>query len=292
MRIRGQRLFAAIVALGWLASAPGPREAHAQLIAEYKFNETSGTVAHDSVGGVNGTLHGGASFVPNAGAFGGAVQLDAATNSYVDMGNNFGFLTGDFSLSLWVKVAPNANFPDPNSGVVAGKHHNGFVNGYVLATGTSGAVAFYASDPGPSQGLVSPVTINNNQWHNVIGVYHAGANGLKDLYIDGAYLGSVHTQNTVQVSDADFIVGGSDYFGTNRGLFTGSVGDLRLYSNALTATDALTIYQTGTAVPEPGPLGLAGVAAAVAVVWRWLLRGRAGDTGGLPTSANSRRALA
>src|SRR5437868_5100587 len=38
-------------------------EARASLLSEWNFDETTGSVAHDSVGTVDGTLHGNAAFV-------------------------------------------------------------------------------------------------------------------------------------------------------------------------------------------------------------------------------------
>jgi len=67
-------------------------------VAYYNFDEASGTIAHDSVGSINGTLMGGATFDPGAGINGGAVSLNTATNAYVDMGNNFAFTSGSFSI--------------------------------------------------------------------------------------------------------------------------------------------------------------------------------------------------
>jgi hypothetical protein len=105
-------------------------EAQGGLIAEYNFDETGRTIAHDSVGSVNGTLFGGATFVPGAGIQGGAISLDKATNSFVDMGNNFGFTSsGDFSIQTWVKL----NAGDTSFSMLIAEHHSTIVAGYLLA---------------------------------------------------------------------------------------------------------------------------------------------------------------
>jgi len=54
------------------------------LVSYYQFDESSGVIAHDSVGSINGMLQGGTLFVQNEGIRGGAVKLDKATGDYID----------------------------------------------------------------------------------------------------------------------------------------------------------------------------------------------------------------
>src|SRR5438045_6562567 len=83
--------------------APPPHGARA--LAHWKFDETNGLVAHDSVGTYNGTLaSSGASFVPG-GISGGALSLSKANNGIVNMGNVLGLENTDFSLIVWIKMA-------------------------------------------------------------------------------------------------------------------------------------------------------------------------------------------
>ena len=94
-------------------------EAQGSLIAEYSFDETSGTIAHDSIGSVNGSLQGGATFAPGAGVNGsGAINLNRATGGLVNMGDHFGFVGGSFSAEVWVKLNPG----DTDASLPIGKH--------------------------------------------------------------------------------------------------------------------------------------------------------------------------
>ena len=73
----------------------------AGLVAHWTFDETGGTVAHDSAGGLNGTLSPtGAGFVPG-GISGNAVSLSQAANGFVNMGNVLALTNGDFSVVAW-----------------------------------------------------------------------------------------------------------------------------------------------------------------------------------------------
>jgi len=69
----------------------------------WKFHETSGTSAHDSIGNVNGTLHGGAKFLQVEDD--GCVNIPASEDSYVSFGTNVGqFGKKDFTVSLEFKT--------------------------------------------------------------------------------------------------------------------------------------------------------------------------------------------
>lgn len=81
---------------GLTASARG------DIVAQYHFDESSGTSAADSIGSIDGTLSGGASFVAG-GISGNAVDLTQA-GDLVNMGNNFGLTGTDFSIVFWVNT--------------------------------------------------------------------------------------------------------------------------------------------------------------------------------------------
>ncbi|MBW8863844.1 MAG: hypothetical protein JF609_02780, partial [Verrucomicrobia bacterium] len=74
------------------------------LIHRYSFNESSGTIAHDSVGGVNGTLNGGAIFDGS-----GHVVLNGTSGTYVSLPGNLLAGLSNVTLEAWVT---NAVSPD------------------------------------------------------------------------------------------------------------------------------------------------------------------------------------
>jgi hypothetical protein len=228
-------------------------------IASWNFDETSGSIAHDGVGSVNGTLMNGATFVPGAGIEGGAVAIDRLTNGFVAMGNHFAFPSGSFSIEAWIKTAPGETsglFP-------VAKHRTSFPNGYFLAGNNTGdgvgsaAVGkghFY--DSGPNSGL-SSIVINDGQWHQLIGVYDTGSNRA-EIFVDGVFQNSMSATPIVTTA-AQFLVGGTeDSSGVASSAFRGLIDDVRVYNVALSAADVSAIYhETLTpTVPEPGSLTL------------------------------------
>jgi Concanavalin A-like lectin/glucanases superfamily/PEP-CTERM motif len=265
--MRHQRPTTIFFALLAILSSWGTGDVRAGLVSEWRFDETSGTVAHDNVGGINGTLFGGATFDPGAGpgpgVYSGAISLNEATDSYVDMGSVYPFTSGNFSIVAWVKLTPGDTNFYPN---VAGKQESGLVSGYGLFTsapylGSSelGKAGFYASDGSPSNYAYSTTAVNDGGWHQLVGVYTAG--GTHQIYVDGTLEGSAPS-SSILANAADFLVGGFLANGANTGDFNGLISDVRVYNNALSASDVESIYQqvlTGQAVPEPSSLSLIGI---------------------------------
>ncbi|MBV8782300.1 MAG: alginate lyase family protein, partial [Phycisphaerae bacterium] len=82
------------------ASNVASETASSLLVAQLKFDETSGTTASDSTGnGVTGTLNGGATFV--TGKSGDAVSLDGSTG-YVSLPSGAISSVSDFTIATWV----------------------------------------------------------------------------------------------------------------------------------------------------------------------------------------------
>lgn len=262
--------------------ACGTDHVRASLVSEWRFDETSGTIAHDNVGGINGTLSGGATFDPGAGPgpgiYSGAISLSEATNSYVDMGSVYPFTSGSFSIVAWVRLTPGDTNYYPN---IAGKQYAGLVSGYGLFTSSPylggvdlGKAGFYASDQDPTNYAYSTTLVDDGAWHQLVGVYNA--NGTHQIYVDGQLEGSAPS-SPILANTADFLVGGLFLNGANTGYFNGLISDVRVYNNALSASNVESIYQqvlSGQAVPEPSSLCLIGLAMACLTGYGRILRKR------------------
>ena len=103
---------ASCVALAATGAALGGADSH------WALDETRGAIAHDSAGGHHGTILGSPAFVP--GVVGNAIRLSRATADRILVGNYYG--TGAaFSVSLWIKLAPDA----PIDNYAVGSHYAG-----------------------------------------------------------------------------------------------------------------------------------------------------------------------
>jgi hypothetical protein len=244
---------------GLLACVLAVAPARASIVAHYTFDETSGTLAHDSTGGVDGTIAGSAAFVAG-GISGNAISLNNATRDLVNMGNNFGTLpSSGFSMKAWIRTTQTTGQ------IPVSKHNGGTLNGFLLAAndvnpgggglGATGKATAYVSSSNNPAVPISTTTVNDGQWHQLLGVYKPG--GQLSLYVDGVFQNSTSAQPYAANTSA-FIVGGigqNNSDGIPQNVFTGLVDDVQLYNTPLTASDATFLFtHPGQVVPEPTTL--------------------------------------
>jgi len=151
----------------------------------WEFNETSGTIAHDSLGNVNGTLNGCAAFLPG----GEGVHLNGSDSSFVTFGKSVGqFGTDDFSVYLEFKTDEKCRYFDIVGNRTASSHGNFFC---IRMTGKhetvpEGTVVVEVDEDESGKNYI-PINskksgLNDGNWHALV-VVRVGKN--LTLYIDG-----------------------------------------------------------------------------------------------------------
>lgn len=227
-----------------------------QPLAWWRFDESSGSTATDSVGTFNGILAGGANFV-SGGISGNAISIARASNALVNMGTSFpGFVGSDFTLISWIKTT------DTQLSIFAGKHASGTGNGYYTAINSGGPTSYgeqnkaYAYTGGfPFESPISTSVVNDGSWHQVVTM----RNGLStQIWVDGQMQSSLISPG-LSSNNAAFIIGGVDFGGVATSYYDGLVDEVQVYGSALTSSQILTLYNNpGTIVnasaPEPGSL--------------------------------------
>jgi fibronectin type 3 domain-containing protein/regulation of enolase protein 1 (concanavalin A-like superfamily) len=224
----------------------------------WTFDTSSGTVAADSgIGGNNGTLQSGASWV--SGIINNAVHLDGTSSAYVSYPIGMVSNLNNFSLASWVRVDSTARWArifDFGSGTGT----------YMFMTANSGSgtlrYAITTSGSGGEQQLNS-AALSTGVWHHVV-VTLSGSTGV--LYVDGA---AVNTNSNMTLSPASLGVTTQNYLGKsqwNDPYLTGSVDDFRIYSRALSASE-VAAFVAGI-IPAP-PTGLAATAGNAQVSLTW-----------------------
>jgi regulation of enolase protein 1 (concanavalin A-like superfamily) len=222
------------------------------LIHRYSFNETSGTNATDSVGGLTATLRGGASF---DGA--GKVVLNG-TNSYVNLGG--GLLSGLTSATFegWFSYAiPNNNvhlfsFDD---GTGTGTQNGGAWNGNYIRYNINNGIAtveipnkgnpYNTGNAGDGK-VAGATTLSQNTLHHVVFVYDS-ASGVESLYLDGVLDGTA--SGTVAPINSIFntrgTLGASPWSAWGDPYLKGAISEFRIYSGALSQSDISTSHMVG-----------------------------------------------
>ena len=215
---------------------------HAELVAHYKFDETSGTIAADELGNSNATIEGTVGFV--TGVSGGAFSFDGNVANNVTVANapflSGGGLGGEFTLSAWVR------FSDVSTNVGAILclvNQGGAANSYTdlsrigngaFGGGIDGNFLGRTRTPGGITQTNGGGAFNDDTFHHVAFVVDT-AGGTVAVHVDGNPVSSV-TGTPNLAAFTDLTVGHLDRptGQTDVDAFNGQVDDLQIYDHALT----------------------------------------------------------
>ena len=208
------------------------------LIAHWSFDETNGTVLHDSTANeINGTMHG---FTNpwNPGREGGAFRFDGV-NDYISFpGANQLDDLGPFSFSGWLKL-----------------DHNG--SGYVIAKRSLGTGYWRYFASGPTKNWLIRKTTGNApslsttsvtpffQWQHVALTWTGLLNAQNSkMYLDGTLLANVTRASGAGdlISDVGNLFTLGNRPQNNSSYFKGWMDDFRIWNRVITPTEVHSIY--------------------------------------------------
>jgi hypothetical protein len=194
------------------------------------FDETSGTIAHDTAGtSKNGTLNG-ATFA--AGRFGNAASF-SGTDQYISFPGGLTSSLTDMTVAFWVNLAAKTSFAR------AIDFGNGSATGYWYVSpsfGNNGILRFGISqtDWQKEQSLDAPA-LPLSQWKHVAVV--VAASGIT-IYVDGAVAA---TSTSIVLRPKDVGASPNDWLGrsqySNDAYLNGRLDDLYIFGRALSATE-------------------------------------------------------
>jgi hypothetical protein len=213
-------------------------------VANWTFDETSGTTAVDSTGGNDGTI--GGSIVLGQPARAG----ENGTSFYFPDGENLVTAGGialdnrSFTLAAWAKREnPNADYFF-GQGAAGGNNalHAGFRNNQ------EATFAFYGDDSDHNN-----AQYNNTDWHHLVFTYDA-TNNDRHIYWDGA---DQPVDDNPAAGDftgtGTFRIGGR-WDGNDN--FQGWLDDLYVYDSALSQADVTQLYNASEAIIPTGPIDM------------------------------------
>ncbi len=223
------------------------------LVGHWKFDEASGSIAHDVTGQRDGNLSATGAGFAAGGISGNAVKLDRAENGFVQIQAPAGLVATNFSVVVWARLPPGDLTTETYPVTL---HEAWQPNGFFIhlnqagASGQPAKASFWAG--GNSQVGSSTTSINDGAWHQIALVYAAA--GQTALYVDGAPAEVSIPSSPLSDRDPPLLVGGvygHEVAGMPKGFFTGWVDDLQLYDQALTDAQVDQLFRNpGLNVPD------------------------------------------
>jgi len=165
------------------------------------------------------------------------------SNQDINLSNDIPFGSSNFTLTTWFKTSSNT------TGTFQQIWNSGYNGGntdieVILNNNLAG---FYARDSsGNSFSSVTSIsTVNNGNWHQVIGIRNGN---VFSLYLDGAFQASVtKALGSVDTTSVSPIIGNGASSINNR-WFNGTISDVRVYNRALSAQEVTDLYNNGASV--------------------------------------------
>lgn len=178
------------------------------------------------------------------GRFGAAVRF-GTSGSRITFGTGPSLSgTTDFTVAAWIRKSTTGE------GVVLQQRNGGFVGQYQLKVDPSGRPAFLVYGSGGYQfDFSAPIVVTDGSWHHLAAV-RQGSVGR--IYVDGV-LRATATGTIQALSSAIAVAVGADIRDNNKE-FNGTIDDVRIYDEALTAAQ-IAFLVTGQVPPPPVPDG-------------------------------------
>jgi hypothetical protein len=243
-----------------LTVVPAPASPYGQVVAAanakgyWRLDETTGTVAHDYVGGNNGVFTNvalnqtGNNLVDThkAARFGSL----ASANSYVaNVPIDFATTTNAmFSVEAWV----NGGAQTSDAGLITRGSGGGGEQLNLDCGGTSHAFRFFVRDMTGAAHLASGTLVPNSQWHHLVGVCDE-INGLVVLYVDGVS----NASGTIPAGSGLLASTNALTFGSRQSgaatpynsQFVGNMEEVAIYNYALSPAQVQAHYGAATNRP-------------------------------------------
>ncbi|MBP8304787.1 MAG: discoidin domain-containing protein, partial [Phycisphaerae bacterium] len=234
-------LLCAVLLLGTISTAS------AAIVAYYPMDEGSGTAAKDASGkGHDATITGTVKWAESKPGLGTALDFpgDAATANYLGAGTwDPSESTGQVSVAAWIKWA-GANSTSTFQGIVT-KCDGVFVaiRWQLTMSNSTNGIGFGFGGGAPVYPAPAPPV---GEWQHVT-FTHDGTTAT--MYINGTAQTTTSTVALGTGTGAAIVIGALNFQGTADGPFKGTVDEVYIFDNALSATEVGQVMQGGFANP-------------------------------------------
>jgi hypothetical protein len=196
------------------------------LVAEYSFDETSGSSVVDASAFANNGTFGSGVTRTTAGRFGGALQFSGSGRVTIPSTASLR-LTNAMTLEAWV----NPSIVDASWRNVI---YKGDDNYYLMSSSTHGRRAAGGASFGNTSATTeayAPSALTTNTWSH-LAVTYDGA--VIRLYVNGTQVSSLSKRGTYTTSDNPLQIGGNTFYTQ---FFRGRIDEVRVYNRALSTSD-------------------------------------------------------
>jgi len=208
------------------------------LVAHWKFDDGTGSVAEDSAGDNDGTVYGA---VWTDGIIDGALDFDG-TDDYVDTNSADLDLAGTDTITVSAWICPRGQFGD-ETGVIVNDYDRNNRLGWITDFYSDNTFRAVNMDSGKSRKRrSSPLALN--QWHHVAAVIYP--TGYPDIYangqLDNNYYASEDPTTELYRGNGNVLIGKVSKYTTPYALYNGKIDDVRVYDRALDANEISQLY--------------------------------------------------
>lgn len=212
------------------------------IVGLWYLDEGTGSIASDSSGNLNhGTLQGDTSWV--SGKFGSALSFDGS-GDYVEVADStsLNIITGGLTIEAWVKEATSGT----RVKIVSRR-----ISRYFYLLGVDNGKPYGGIGDGSTATVTSKtVTMPNDEWHHLAFVYDDAADEMY-LYYDGVLKETVGVTESLPSRTGVKLSIGADFEG-RANFFNGTIDEVRIWDEALSADEVFQSYVEGRFTRTPG----------------------------------------
>jgi hypothetical protein len=220
---------------------------------EYPFAAVTVPSANDSVGSINGSINGGVSYA--TGVVGNAFTFNGSTG-YISLPSNSLNFSGDFSLSVWVKI-PSA--PSSTATIFSNSNYDVTSSyGYILNLNTNRTINFVVAGSVGTSTVTSNTVLSTNTWY-LITVVRNSTSKTSSIYVNGTYDNQATNTNLTIWYDGTrgMLPTIGAYYQNNQGTIgvyqylNGTVDSVTMWNKQLSVDEITQLYNIGSGTQYP-----------------------------------------
>lgn len=201
----------------------------------WRINEIGGTAVSDSSGeGHNGTASRTNILSGTSGKYGACGTFVSASSDKITVSNHADFnITGNFSISAWIKTSTNAVMGILTKGAAAAYSWGLQQNGNVAS------ISLWQQAGATFMTVNGATTVNDGNWHHVVATYDGTT---LRIYTDTNVQSTTTKTGSWYNGTADIIIGGR---ADGANYYNGNIDDVNFFNNKVLSTAEIAkLYQT------------------------------------------------